>query len=69
MYRYMLSYTSPEAQGFKNGNCEVTLPLPIRTMDDVNTVTKMLKEHFGLSSPLLLGFSRFEDIPPARQAS
>ncbi|WP_328466730.1 hypothetical protein OHA21_47060 [Actinoplanes sp. NBC_00393] len=68
-YRYLISYADTLPGGISHGNAELKLPTPIRTMDDVQTVTKLIREHFGLTSPVLLGFSRFEDAPPLRQAS
>ena len=63
MPRYMLSYTSTEPFGTSNGNCEIRLQTPIRTMDDVAVVTDMLRKQYHLGNPVLLSFSRFDDAP------
>jgi hypothetical protein len=59
MYRYMISYIDQHSSGFTNGNVEVRLPQPIRDMDDVDRITRELRDHHGLSRPLVMGFSPF----------
>jgi hypothetical protein len=59
MYRYLISYIDPPTA--QTGNCELTLQAPIRSMDDVQSLTRSVAQRFSYVNPIILGFSRFEE--------
>lgn len=59
MNHYLVSYIDPSTAA--TGNCEMNLPSPIRDMDDVQAVGALLREHYNLTKPIVMGFSRFEN--------
>lgn len=57
-FRYLIGYLSA---GGASGSVELTLTHPIRDMNDINQIQQNLVRQFGLTSPLVMGFSRFEE--------
>jgi hypothetical protein len=68
MISYFISYVFQGPQGIAAGNCTVTVPSPISTMDDVNTVTRFLASQ-GLNNACLMSFTRFDGAAADREAT
>jgi hypothetical protein len=68
MYHYFVSYLFQNSHGLAAGNCELTVAKPITSMQDVNDVTKYLRQQ-GLTDSIVMSFSRFDTAPATRQAS
>ncbi len=60
MTRYFISYSHQDGNRFGTGNCTIDLQLPIRDMDDIHAVIKILRGE-GIANPLVLSFCRFDD--------
>ncbi len=58
-YSYFISYMFQGPTGIAAGNCELTLPAPIASMDDVRTVTTFLARQ-GLPNLTLMSFTRLD---------
>ena len=58
-YVYFVSYTHSNSLGVYYGNQEITLPRPIRSIEDINRITVMLADS-GVRNPVVLSFTRFE---------
>jgi hypothetical protein len=59
MISYFISYVFRGPNGLMTGNGEVSLPTPIMSMQDVKTVTELLRRQ-GLADPFLMSFTRFD---------
>jgi len=59
MISYFISYVFRGPNGLMTGNGEVSLPMPIMSMQDVKTVTELLRKQ-GLADPFLMSFARFD---------
>jgi hypothetical protein len=57
MIAYFISYVFAGPHGIAAGNCELTVPSPITSMDDVNTITRFLASQ-GLNNPIVMSFTR-----------
>ncbi len=60
MIRYFISFSHQDAGTFGTGNLELNLHRPVQSMEDIQTITGMLLRN-GISNPLVLSFSRFDD--------
>ena len=58
-YAYFVSYTHSNSLGVYYGNQQVTLPRPIRSIEDINRITVILAES-GVRNPVVLSFTRFD---------
>lgn len=58
MIRYLISYAD---RAGNTGSCELSIHSPIQSMDDVQALTRELVRQYGLTNPIILGFSRFEE--------
>jgi hypothetical protein len=61
MIRYLVSYLETGRNGISHGNAELTLPRPVTSMQDVQMLTRVLREKYGLTQPVVMGFSRFAE--------
>ncbi|MEW2380249.1 hypothetical protein AB0883_29660 [Micromonospora sp. NPDC047812] len=68
MYRYMISFTYTAPQGIGFLSTEWPCKRPIRSMDDIVTITNDLRSH-GYIKAVVLSFSLFADPNPAPQAA
>ena len=57
MNRYLVSYIATTAGRISYGSIEMERPEPIRSMQDVDQVTQVLRNHTGLHSAIVMGFS------------
>lgn len=60
VYRYFVSYVCQRYGGMGHGWCEVNLAYPIRTGEDIKTVTKRLEQQDGVGQVTVLNFQRFD---------
>jgi hypothetical protein len=63
MLRYFVSFAT--SRGF--GNTEIKLSLPIRGMNDINLIHKLLRSQ-GADGPIVLHYIRLPDDAPASPA-
>ena len=62
-FAYLISYTAPLNGGQTFGSVEYFTETPIQSMADVRAITRELAVSYGLTNPLVLGFSPFIRIP------
>ena len=67
MYRYLVAYLEMSGPQSRFGNCEMTLPRPIRGMNDVAGIARDLGTHYGLQNPVVMSFCLFQDPVSARE--
>jgi hypothetical protein len=60
MIRYFISYSIQTSNSFGTANGEIPLTRPIRSLDDIQALTAVLRER-GVSNPVILSFCRFDD--------
>lgn len=61
MTSYFISYAhTGNGNGLGFGSCQMNLDLPIRSFQDVQVVTRILREQAGVSDPVVLSFTRFD---------
>ena len=59
MHRYFVSYLFQGPYGIAAGSCELTIPLPITSMQDVQVVTDHLQRQ-GLQNVTIMSFNHFD---------
>ncbi len=61
MPRYLVSYLDVDLPRMSHGSVEVTVPAPISSMGDVEQLTESIRCRFNFTSPVIMGFSRFDE--------
>lgn len=61
MIRYLVSYIATDTGRISYGSVEVAQPEPICSTQDVEEITRRLRDHTGLHSAIVLGFSQFAE--------
>jgi hypothetical protein len=59
MYHYMLSYVDAAPPRLSHGNCDITLPGPIESMDHIARLSQLIRNQYGLTNPTIMAFSLF----------
>jgi hypothetical protein len=68
MNHYFVSYLFQNAHGLAAGNCELSCPKPISSMQDVNDIAEYLRKQ-GLVNAVVLSFCPFDGAAAAGGAT
>jgi hypothetical protein len=60
MIPYFVSYSFTNRNGFGFGATQIDLQYPIRSFDDINVVTEILRKQVP-GNPVVLSFTRFDN--------
>jgi hypothetical protein len=61
MYRYLITYVHDNGRAM--ARVEITIPAPIRSVADVETVERALRTNTGIADAFVLSFSPFTHNP------